>query len=122
MLTTKFKQTFIRIMLDSFINFKLNGEIKEPDAVLSARSEWVSQDANVIQKFLESYNITNNEKDFIKSSDIKDWVKENDVGISDTKFAMELKKYCLKNKLDNVYNKYKKVDGKSVKCWFGIKE
>ena len=107
MLTTKFKQTFIRIMLDSFINFKLNGEIKEPDAVLSARSEWVSQDANVIQKFLESYNITNDDKDFIKSADIKEWVKENDVGISDTKFAMELKKYCLKNKLDNVYNKYK---------------
>ena len=58
---------------------------------MSARSEWVSQDANVVQTFLESYNITNDEKDFIKSSDIKDWVKENDVGISDTKFAMELK-------------------------------
>ena len=112
MLTTKFKQTFIRIIIDSFIKYRLNGDIKEPEAVLSARSEWVSQDANVVQTFLESYNITNDEKDFIKSSDIKDWVKENDVGISDTKFAMELNKYCLKNKLDNVYNKYKKVDGK----------
>ena len=63
---------------------------------MSARSEWVSQDSNVVQTFLEAYNITNDEKDFIKSSDIKDWVKENDVGISDTKFAMELKKYCCK--------------------------
>ena len=63
MLTTKFKQTFIRIIIDSFINYRLNGDIKEPDAVLSARSEWVSQDANVVQTFLESYNITNDEKD-----------------------------------------------------------
>ena len=48
----------------------------------------------------------------MKSSDIRDWVKENDVGISDTKFGMELIKYRLKNKLENVYNKYKKINGK----------
>ena len=121
MLTIKFKQTFIRIILDSFINFRLNGEIKEPDAVLSARTEWVSQDANVIQTFLESFDITNDEKDYIKYADIKDWIKDNEIGISDMKFTMELKKYCSKNKLDNVYNKQKKIDGKNSKCWFGIK-
>ena len=48
---------------------------------MSARSEWVSQDTNVVQTFLESYNITNDDKDFIKSADIKEWVKENELYI-----------------------------------------
>ena len=76
-LTTKSKQTFVRIMLDCLINFRLNGEINEPDAALSARSEWVSLGSNVIQIFLESHNITNYENDNVKYSDIKEWVRRH---------------------------------------------
>jgi phage/plasmid-associated DNA primase len=121
MTTLKFKQTFIRIIMDSFINYKLNGEIQEPEAVLLARSEWVAQEANVIKTFQDTFEITNDENNYIKSAEIKDWIKENDLGISEKKFSMELKKFCKKKGFDNVCNKGKKIDGKNIQVWVGIR-
>ena len=38
-----------------------------------------------------------------------------------TKFAIELKKYCSIKKFNNVESKDKKLQGKTKKCWIGIK-
>lgn len=83
MTTLKFKQTFIRIITESFINYRLNGDIKEPQAVLLALNEWVSQEADIIKTFEETFTITDNTTDYIKSSDIKEWIKEHQLDISD---------------------------------------
>ena len=37
-----------------------------------------------------------------------------------TKFGMELNKYVVIHKLENVETKNKKIGGKVIKCWFGI--
>lgn len=37
------------------------------------------------------------------------------------KIGMELKKFCKKKGFNNVDNKLKKIDGKPVRVWFGIK-
>ena len=121
MTTLKFKQTFIRIIIESFIDYRLNGDIKEPEAVILALTEWVAQESNVMNTFMNSFTITNDENDFIKSSDIKEWMKEQHIDISDKKLAMELKKYCQKKGLDKVVNKGKKIDGKNIQVWVGIK-
>jgi hypothetical protein len=39
-----------------------------------------------------------------------------------TKFTMELKKYCSIQKYNNVESKVKKLYGKAVRGWFGIKK
>ena len=39
-----------------------------------------------------------------------------------TKFTMELKKYCKLNKLDNIESKDKKINGRVIKAWLGIKK
>ena len=38
------------------------------------------------------------------------------------KFTTELKKHCDLKELENIYNKYKKIKGKSIMVWFGIKQ
>ena len=75
-----------------------------------------------VNKFLESYEITNNIEHFIKSSDIDYWIKENKLNISITKFTMELKKYCGIKKFNNVESKNKKIAGKVPKGWIGIRK
>ena len=35
--------------------------------------------------------------------------------------SMEIKKYSSINKFNNVENKYKKLDGKTIRIWIGIK-
>jgi len=37
------------------------------------------------------------------------------------KFAKDLKKYCVRNGMDKVINKVKKINGKNRQCWFGMK-
>ena len=38
------------------------------------------------------------------------------------KFGMEITKYATINKYTNVYSKDKKINGKSKRCWFGVKK
>ena len=48
-------------------------------------------------------------------------IKENKLGITMTKFGLELKKYIAMKGITNVSNKQKKLDGKGVVCWIGVK-
>ena len=119
----KFIEAFQFILFDSYLKYVKNGK-KEyiPDAVKNCKTEWVGGEAEntTINKFLESYEITNNVEHFTKSADIDLWIKENKLNISITKFSMELKKYCSIKKFSNIESKNKKMAGKVLKVWVGI--
>ena len=123
--TINFINAFQYIIFESYLNFYKNG-CKEniPEAVKNCKTEWLGSESEntSVNKFLESYEITNNIEDFIKSSEIDYWIKENKLNISITKFTMELKKYCSIKKYNNVESKVKKLCGKAVRGWFGIKK
>ena len=55
------------------------------------------------------------------SKEIEDWLIKEKIGITMTKFTMELKKYCKLKKYSNVESKAKKFAGKSKVVWLGIK-
>ena len=65
--------------------------------------------------------MTNIETDYVRSRDIEEWINENKLGITMTKFGLELKKYIAMKGITNVLNKQKKLDEKGVMCWIGIK-
>jgi hypothetical protein len=67
----------------------------EPEEVNAAKAVWLGSDDenNIIAKFLEKYEITDNKDDFVKSSEIENWTVVNK-DISYRKFCQELKKYC----------------------------
>ena len=69
---------------------------------------------------MESYEITGNDEDYVQSCDFKDWVHKSKLGISEVKFARELKKYVEQNNL-NVIKKAKKLGGRSVMVWIGMR-
>ena len=123
--TINFINAFQYIIFESYLNFYKNG-CKEniPEAVKNCKTEWLGSESEntSVNKFLESYEITNNIENFIKSSEIDYWIKENKLNISITKFTMELKKYCSIKKYNNVESKVKKLYGKAVRGWFGIKQ
>ena len=96
----------------------------EPLGVKNSKKEWIetTTEKNPVIDFLNDYDITNLETDFVKSSEIKDWLDKRDLGISITKFGRELNKYATINKLENLLVKAKKLGGKTYNCWFGVKE
>ena len=121
MKTLKFQRCFVGLLIRRYV-WSVQQEYDEiPEEVKNGKKEWIETTCNYIEKFLENFEITNNESDFVRSKDIEEWIKESKLGITMTKFGIELKKYIEVKKYDKIVNKYKKLDGKSVMCWFGIK-
>ena len=85
--------------------------------------EWVGDggENKTINKFLENFEITNNIEHFTLSKDIECWLINDKIGITMTKFSMELKKYLKLKNYNNVESKDKKIAGKAKKAWIGIK-
>ena len=120
--TTEFQFAFLMMLIQSYVNYKENGEPEEPEDVVNGKKEWIDDTCNEIDKFKEAFVITNNEDDFIESKMIKEWLKEEKVGISSKKMGMEIMKYCKKKDFNNVETVVKWHEGRSCRGWKGIKE
>jgi hypothetical protein len=93
-----------------------------PLQVINSKKEWTDKtETDPMTMFLDEFEITNDIKDFIESKYMKNWLADKKVGISPEKFAKDLKKYCVRNGMDKVINKVKKINGKNRQCWFGMK-
>ncbi len=96
--------------------------MEEPEGAKAAKNEWLGEnERNHVDKFLDDYEITNDENDYVLSSEIEDWGKEKKLGISHTKFLRDLKTYCVKNESTNVQVSIKKLSKKATRVWLGIK-
>ena len=119
--TLQFQRGFLEIFLRQYQRGR-QGEFKiEPHEVTQAKEEWIGTDIGCLPAFLQEYEITNAEHDFVRSSEIQEWLEQGKFGITMKKFGMELKQYILKHKLDNVNNILKKINGKPLRVWSGIK-
>ena len=85
--TDLFKRVFLTIVVlrhDKFIKDE-NGVEVEPEEVVNAKREWTGDDGGKhkhVKKFLEDFEITNNEKDFTVSKVMETWLEKNNFGIS----------------------------------------
>ena len=119
-----FKNAFQFILFDAYLNYIKNGKNDvEPDEVINNKLEWVGDggENKTINNFLENFEITNNIEHFTLSKDIECWLINNKIGITMTKFSMELKKYLKLKNYNNVESKVKKLSGKAKQAWIGIK-
>ena len=125
--TELLKRAFISLLImryDTFVKNK-NSTETEPDEEVSAKQEWTGDDGSIfkfVDNFLEDYKITNDETHYTVSKDIKEWLKNQELGIYFILFTKELKHYCAEHNFNAVYSKNKKVCGKTPQVWVGIKE
>jgi hypothetical protein len=121
----RFQRCFVGILLKAHCDY-LDNEKKEnePEGVKNSKKDLIetTTDKNPLNVLLRDYEITNNDKDSVKSSELQDWLDAKKLGISITRLGRELNKYATINKLENLKHKDKKVAGKTSKYWFGIKE
>ena len=114
---------FMGLLINAYDKFyrEDEGVETEPAEVMIAKDEWVGQGATPIDAFFEDFEVTNNPADFVRSKDIEEWLVEKQLGITMKKFGMEMKKLCIIRKYENVKNEVKKIGGKPIRVWFGIK-
>lgn len=123
--TDKFKNTFVKLIFERYYKFIKDNELEIiPEEIKNSKTDWVGDatETNIINTFLYDYEITNNVNDYIKSADINFWLGEKNLGITFKKFTTELKQYCTIKKLFNVIGKDKKINGKCLRVWVGIKK
>jgi hypothetical protein len=122
--TKQFQRCFIGLLVQSYLTFQQNGRVEnEPQEVMVAKTNWMgsNEDNNIMNKFQQQFEITNSPEDYVFSKDIETWITSTKE-MSYMKFVMELKKYCIIEKYDDVINKFKKVNKVNYKSWFGIKK
>jgi hypothetical protein len=118
-LTDKFKQHFLRLLMDTYKHYCNGWLVDEPKGVSNSKKSWGIEEVNIINVLLQDYEITNKITDYIPSVDFKELCEENN--ITSTKFGREINKYCEKNQFENVKSKAKKEHGKTVQVWYGIR-
>lgn len=117
MQTLRFQRCFVGILIRSYLNFNTNRRIEnEPSEVMMAKKDWMGDDKDndIMVKFQSEYEITNDSKDFVKSTDIQNWLISTKDLISIKKFSLELKKYARLNNFDCVKNDGKQVNKKNT--------
>jgi phage/plasmid-associated DNA primase len=129
--TDEFIDCFIQIIFESYCKFIDNNRIEvEPTEIVSARENVVGDiQVDLIEGFLELFEITNDPDDFTPSCFIEeDYLKKRQISLK--KFGSEMKKYLNmksnEGKYNNVVNDISKnvpeLGGRQKKCWIGIKK
>jgi len=78
---------------------------------------------NLVMNFImNNFILTNNLKDIIACNDIQQCINKQDANISMCKFRKFIDLYCNKNNLKNIFKKDKRINNKTIKCWFGIQK
>jgi hypothetical protein len=122
MLTERFQRCFLGLLIKEYLEFSEANCIEiEPVEAIVSKENWIQEEKTYINIFKNDFEITNSEDHYVTSEVIQKWIEDRKLGITFTKFGMELNKYCKIHKLDYVYKKDKKVGGKTKKVWVGIK-
>jgi len=119
--TLSFQRCFLEIFIRHYYLGREGHFKNEPIEVTQAKEDWIGTDIGCISAFLQEYEITNDENDFVRSSEIQEWLEQGKFGITMKKFGMEMKQYSVKNKLEYVQTTVKKINGKLIRIWSGIK-
>lgn len=120
--TKRFQKCFVNLLIEEYANFVKGGCVDfEPAEVLKSKSAWVKQEKSIVETFKDDFEITDNKDDFVRSSDIQTWLESKKLGVTITKFGVEMNKYSVLNKHENIESKNKKIAGKVVKIWTGIR-
>ena len=76
MKTVKFQRVFVGLLIRRYVLGIQQHYDALPGEVKNAKKDWIETTCNYIEKFLESFEITNTETDYVRSRDIEEWIKE----------------------------------------------
>lgn len=121
MKTENFKNAFVCMLIRRYSIYIQNKSLIEPLEVINGKKEWISKSSSFIEIFLENFEISDNENDFLPNEEIEEFIKNKKLAITITKFSRDMKKHAEINELKNTLSKSKKIDGKTIRGWTGLK-
>ena len=120
--TLRFQRVLVGLFIRRYVEFRETGCVEEePEEVIKAKEEWAGDDKDPLKVILDEFEITNDERDYAKSSEIEEFIRKCDLDLSMKKFGSLLAKYCVLKKYGNVTRDDKKIKGKTCRVWLGLK-
>ena len=115
--TDLFKECFILMLILEHAEYLNSGSVDiEPVEVIKAKREWSVQDGTPLEKFLERFEFTNSDLDYVETAIISKWFGTIESNMSFNRFARTV------TKQDLVFDSMmKSVKGKKTRVWVGVK-
>lgn len=102
--------------------FCKGGQIeKEPEGAQKACSETFGENRKILDLFLDEYEFTNDPADYVPASELKTGLDIINLNVSATKLGTEIGRYAAQHGFDKVASVQKKIRGKTVRVWPGIR-
>jgi len=122
-ITEKFRLAFMSLLMQAYKTFVKNKLVEfEPVEIKKAFISTFGHIEDYITTFCNEFEFTDNAEDFLSNDDINEWIKNNKLAITSTKMSREINKYIEKKGFTCVEIKIKKIGGKCLRGWIGIKE
>lgn len=124
LLTPRFQRVLVGLLVKTYAEYVVNGEMDEPADARKAKSDWIPVEDRPFEVLMSEFKVTNNPDDFVKSKDIEHFIKDNQLDLSMAKFGKLLTRHCAliyKDKKCVVGTVPKTLGGKSVRVWTGLK-
>ena len=116
--TIEFKHSFLMMMLSTFQIARIS-PMPIPEDSVKFKREWIAEVPDIMTTLQADFEFTNSPNDFIPSAMLVEWLKGKQITI--TKLGRDINAYAIRNELENIHVKDKKVQGKTAKVWCGIK-
>lgn len=120
--TLRFQKALVGLFIREYMHAKEFGVPEEPADVLAAKKEWVGDEADPLGRILEQFEVSNSPADYVRSSHIEKTIEALKIDMKMRKFGSLMAKYTTLKKLEHIKNGQKKIAGKNVAVWFGLKE
>lgn len=126
--TPEFQRCFLQLLINEYVQFSTEDdgiERPEPESVKMAKQNWFDlvKPGGVAADFVTAFKMTGDgTKDYVLGSAVDAWLKKASPGTTIKKLSVELNKYCVAKGLPVVASKQKKIGGKVVQCWMGVRE
>jgi phage/plasmid-associated DNA primase len=120
--TPLYSKALLNVLITAFIDFKDCPLPELESSLINGDNDWI-EDTDVMRLFTQDFEITNDVKNYVLSSDITEWLKSNKTGVNNKKLLLNIKDYCIRNKIgiDNITIGVKKHSGKACRVWYGLK-
>jgi hypothetical protein len=117
--TDEYADAIVLLLMEAY-----SWKLKVPKEVELAKLDWFedSDKSDPMVAFGQSFEFTDDPKDFISSSDIGDWLSKQDFGMTQQKFIVNsLKRHISMLGLSNVIASRKRHNGLQRSGWAGIR-
>jgi phage/plasmid-associated DNA primase len=121
--TPELQNAFLKLLMTAYSQYRMTGEV-EPPEVNQGKQTYIETEDSDLETFFSVFEVTGNDGDTMKSSEMKEWVTSNGLKITARKLLLDVNKHQKKDQGPTIKCGEEHVQGTAstkVRVWKGLK-